>query len=114
MNDNSNNVTVTIESLNIRYNNHRDENRQYDIAASFSVRDTNIDSINNGVVGAKGNEMARVAEFDTISAPLHTSIFDLTVDDIAVYQAIKAFNDSAKAAIRSQLQAINGNQSDNA
>ncbi|WP_290450056.1 hypothetical protein [uncultured Muribaculum sp.] len=53
MNDNSNNVTVTIESLNIRYNNHRDENRQYDIAASFSVRGTNIDSINNGVVSAK-------------------------------------------------------------
>lgn len=113
MNDNSNNVTVTIESLNIRYNNHRDENRRYDIAASFSAQGTNIDSINNGVVSAKGNEMARIAEFDTISAPRHTSIFDLTVDDITVHQDIKAFNDSAKIAIQSLLQAING-QSDNA
>lgn len=113
MNDNSNNVTVAIEGLTIRFNNHQTENRRYDIAASFSVRGTNIDSINNGVVSAKGNEMARIAEFDTISAPRHTSIFDLTVDDIAVHQDIKAFNDSAKAAIQNLLQAING-QSDNA
>lgn len=113
MNDNSNNVTVAIEGLTIRFNNHQTENRRYDIAASFNVRGTNIDSINNGVVTAKGNEMARVAEFDTISAPRHTSIFDLTVDDITVHQDIKTFNDSAKAAIQNLLQAIDG-QSNNA
>lgn len=97
-------ATITVRSFTAQVDNKDDATRQFDIESDIKVVNGNVTTITGGRVTAKDSsgDMNPIATFDNVMSPKRVDIFDLEVDDMAVYQAINDFNDSTKTKFSSE------------